>query len=112
VRRTSIDSQIARLRVATEELSLAEVARENALNALAHTLGPAIKAWQSVEPPGCGHTGGWTLYGVTGQPNTRARTVHLRHECFYAHQYDRYEVYATEVDLTRLLEAAEVSSRG
>jgi len=69
------------------------------------SLEPHIARWP--EPVPCGHTGrGWSLadddpitLDTDGTP-----LVHLTHECFYAHRYDRHDVYNTTAPLERLLQ--------
>lgn len=98
-------NQVEQARQAARQVTAAQEALEAATDALESLLGPAVRAWDSVEPVPCGHTGGWSLDTREDHdgPVDAQGKVHLIHRCFYAHNYDLNDRYTTEVDLDRLL---------
>jgi hypothetical protein len=101
--------------VLTSAEELAKLAREKAKldvqveainDRIDSALAPCVAAWKDVEPPPCGHTGGWGYDSI----DEDGEYVVLRHDCFYAHQYDRHNEYTTRVSLHDLLLTTHVPS--
>jgi hypothetical protein len=81
--------------------SMAELQRQVDLirDKVEDLLQPAIEAWEEVEPPPCGFTGGWTFEHL----DQEGEYVVLKHDCFNLHRYDLRNEYSTRVKLHDLL---------
>lgn len=80
----------------------AESTAEDLNSNIERELAPHISRWEEIEPPGCGHTGGWEFQEISIEENVPV--VRLEHRCFYAHRYDLDDRYYATVPLDKFLD--------